>query len=327
MRKQEIGDDIAVFGNTSTKHIIGGICESLDIDPGKIYLGRHSDGEIKLQFQENIRNQTIFIVANTGPESDAMMELMLMVDAARRSSADKIIVVIPYYGYARQERKDRPRVSIAARMLADVLQSVGVDHLVFTDLHAAAIQGFTTIPSDHIYARKTLLEYIRGRYQDEMSMLMLMSTDAGGAKMCQAYANRLGIPYGLIDKRRPRANVSEVMNVIGDVKDKVCLFIDDMIDTAGSICHGSDAVLERGALMCDAMATHGILSGPAIDNLNRSSLRKIVVTDTLNIQDKADQCNKLEVVSLIPVWSDVVRCMCHGESLAKLFEEDHLVYK
>ncbi|PJC01768.1 MAG: phosphoribosylpyrophosphate synthetase [Candidatus Komeilibacteria bacterium CG_4_9_14_0_8_um_filter_36_9] len=326
MRKQEIGDDIAVFGNTSTQHIIGGICRNLGIAPGKVYLGRHSDGEIKIQFQENIRNETLFIIANTGPDSDHIVELLLMIDAARRSSADKIIVVIPYFAYARQERKDRPRVPIAARMFADLLQSVGADHLVFTDLHAAAIQGFTTIPSDHIYARKTYLEYIRDCYQEEMETLMLMSADAGGVSMCQAYANRLGIPYGVIDKRRPTPGKSEVMNVIGDVKDKVCLFIDDMIDTAGSICNGSQAVLERGAVACDAMATHGVLSGSAIKRINDSSLRRVVVTDTLDVAVKAGRCQKLEPVSLISVWADVVRCMCHGESLAKLFEEDHLVY-
>ncbi|MFH1667743.1 MAG: ribose-phosphate diphosphokinase [Candidatus Komeilibacteria bacterium] len=326
MRKQEIGDDIAVFGDTSTQHIIGGICDNLGVEQGKVYLGRHSDGEIKVQFQQNIRNQTVFFIADTGPASDNLVELMLMIDAARRSSADKIIIIIPYFGYARQERKDRPRVPIAARMFADVLQAVGADHLVFTDLHAGAIQGFTTIPSDHIYARKTYLEYIRDRYQKEMEMLMLMSADAGGVSMCQAYANRLGIGYGVIDKRRPAPGKSEVMNVIGDVKDKICLFIDDMIDTAGSVCNGADAVLEKGALACDAMATHGVLSGPAIKRLNESRLRHVVVTDTLDHADKANQCTKLEVVSLIPVWADVVRCMCHGESLAKLFEEDHLFY-
>lgn len=286
-----------------------------------ITLRNFSDGEIYVRYDESIRGHEVFIIQSTPPPADHWMELLLMVDAARRASAKNITAVIPYFGYARQDRKDQPRVSIAARMLARMLEEAGVDRVLTMDLHAAQIQGFFDIPVDHLYGSVVFEEWLDtnplgAAFREN---LVVVAPDVGASKVARAYAKKLGADLALIDKRRPQANEVEIMNIIGDVKGRNCLLIDDLVDTAGTLTSGADALHAAGALEIQAFCTHAILSGPAFERIEASALTRLIVTDTVPLRRQSD---KIEVISVAPLFADAIHRIYTDESISTLFDED-----
>ena len=324
---------VSVFAGRSNPALARRIAEAGGWSLGEVTLRNFSDGEIYVRYEESIRGTDLFIVQSTPPPADHWMELMLMVDAARRASAERITAVIPYFGYARQDRKDQPRVSIAASMIAKMLQDAGVDRVLTMDLHAAQIQGFFDIPVDHLYGsavfeewldRNTLAPAVGGdgapgqaarAFRDN---LVVVAPDVGASKIARAYAKRLGAGLALIDKRRPEANVAEVMNVIGDVEGKNCLLIDDLCDTAGTLTSGAQALSDGGALDVQAFCTHPLLSGPAVDRIEASPLSRVIVTDSVPLQRTSD---KIEVISVAPLFADAIHRIGSDESISTLFVE------
>ena len=277
-----------------------------------------SDGEIWVQITENVRGADVFVVQPTCPPADRhLMELILMIDALKRASADRITAVMPYYGYARQDRKDRPRVPISAKVIASMLERAGANRLLTLDLHAAQIQGFFDIPVDHLFAAPVMIEYVRKNY--ELSRLIVVSPDAGGVERARAFAKRLEVPLAIIDKRRERPNESEVMNIIGDVRGLDCLLVDDLIDTAGTLGKSSDALLEAGAASVTACATHPVLSGPAIANIERSRLREVIVTDSIPLREEAKACPRIKVLSVAPLLAKAIQSIHEATSVSSLF--------
>ena len=323
---------------------------------GEVTLRNFSDGEIYVRYEESIRGTDLFIVQSTPPPAEHWMELMLMIDAARRASAARITAVVPYFGYARQDRKDQPRVSIAARMIARMLEQAGVDRVLTMDLHAAQIQGFFDIPVDHLYGsavfeqwldENTLASAVPGGVASAVpggvasasaspaggdgqpagalasqaarafrDNLVVVAPDVGASKIARAYAKRLGAGLALIDKRRPEANVAEVMNVIGDVAGRNCLLIDDMCDTAGTLTSGARALADAGALDVQAFCTHPLLSGPAIDRIEASPLSRVIVTDSIPLERTSD---KIEVISVAPLFAESIHRIGSDESISTLF--------
>lgn len=301
---------------------------------GGLTLRDFSDGEIYVRYDESIRGTDLFIVQSTPPPAENWMELFLLVDAARRASAARITAVIPYFGYARQDRKDQPRVSIAARMIARMLEQAGVDRVLTMDLHAAQIQGFFDVPVDHLYGSVVFEQWLDahsrpggadhgdadGRGGADLRAfrdnLVVVAPDVGASKVARAYAKRLGADLALIDKRRPEANVAEVMNVIGDVAGRNCLLIDDMCDTAGTLTSGAQALADGGALDVQAFCTHALLSGPAVDRIEASPLSRVVVTDTVPLQRTSP---KIEVISVAPLFAESIHRIGADESISTLF--------
>ena len=303
---------------------------------GGVTIRNFSDGEIYVRYDESIRGTDLFIVQSTPPPAEHWLELMLMVDAARRASAARITAVVPYFGYARQDRKDQPRVSIAARMIARMLEQAGVDRVLTMDLHAAQIQGFFDVPVDHLYGSVVFEEWLDERslapaggaapaaangrggadLQAFRDNLVVVAPDVGASKVARAYAKRLGADLALIDKRRPEANVAEVMNVIGDVEGRNCLLIDDMCDTAGTLTSGAQALADAGALDVQAFCTHALLSGPAVDRIEASPLSRVVVTDTVPLQRASPT---IEVISVAPLFAESIHRIGADESISTLF--------
>ncbi|HIG75054.1 MAG TPA: ribose-phosphate pyrophosphokinase [Bacteroidetes bacterium] len=285
-----------------------------------VTLRNFSDGEIYVRYEESIRGAEVFVIQSTPPPADHWMELLLMVDAARRASAKTITAVIPYFGYARQDRKDQPRVSIASRMLARMLEEAGVDRVLTMDLHAAQIQGFFDIPVDHLYGSVVFEEWLEtnplgASFREN---LVVVAPDVGASKVARAYAKRLGADLALIDKRRPVANEVEVMNIIGDVEGRNCLLIDDLVDTAGTLTSGADALHREGALEIQAFCTHPLLSGPAYERIENSALKRLIVTDTIPLQRESD---KIEVITVAPLFADAIHRIYTDESISTLFAE------
>lgn len=276
-----------------------------------------SDGEVMVQINENVRGHDIFVIQPTGtPANHNIMELLLMIDALKRASAKRITAVIPYYGYARQDRKVQSRVPISSKLIADLLTAAGTNRVLTIDLHAGQIQGFFNIPVDHLYAAPVLLEYIRTlRYRD----LVIVSPDAGGVERARAFAKRLHANLAIIDKRREAANISRVMHVIGDVKEKDAVILDDMIDTAGTTTQAADALIASGARSVYAACTHAVLSGPAIDRINQSGLQEIIATDTLPLEDKVKSCRSLRVLSIAPILGEAIKRIYDESSVSSLF--------
>lgn len=276
-----------------------------------------SDGETSLQINENVRGADVFVIQPTStPVNHNIMELLLMIDALKRASAKRITAVIPYYGYARQDRKDRPRVPISSKLVADLITAAGTHRLLTVDLHAGQIQGFFNIPVDHLYAAPVLLDYIK---RSEFKDLVVVSPDAGGVERARAFAKRLKASLAIIDKRRERANESEVMNVIGDVKGRDTLILDDLIDTAGTIVHAVSALKGKGARNVCAACTHAVLSGPAIDRINSSGLEEIIVTDTIPLDSKKETCRKLTVLSIAELLAEAIKRIHEESSISSLF--------
>ncbi len=306
-----------VFSGRSNIQLAKGITEYLDIPLGSINIHNFSDGEISVAFDENIRNEDVYIIQSTNPPADNFLELLLMLDAARRASAANVIAVIPYFGYGRQDRKDRPRVPISARLMLDMIEAAGVSRIICMDLHTAQIQGFANVPFDHLYSRIALFDRLKRIGLNEENGVVL-SPDVGSAKMSQAYAKSLGVGFALIDKRRPKANKTEVVNLVGDLKRKHVIIIDDMIDTAGTICNAAQSAIENGAIDVTCVATHPIMSGPAVERLSDSPIKKVIVCDTLIIPENK-KFKKLEIVSVAKVFGESIRRVDSGKSLSSMF--------
>jgi ribose-phosphate pyrophosphokinase len=289
------------------------VAKRLNINLGRVEISNFSDGEIFAKYDENVRGKDLYIVQPTIPPADNLMELLILIDAARRSSAHRITAVIPYYGYARQDRKDQPRVPITAKLTANLLTNAGVDRILTMDLHSAQIQGFFDIPLDHLYSSAVLTEYWRKELKPGS---VIVSPDMGGVKLARAYAKRLDADFAIIDKRRPKANDVEIMNIIGDVDGRDILMIDDMIDTAGTLTQAAAALKAQGAREIYAACTHPILSGKAIDKIMASPIKKIVATDTIPMRAS---CEKIEVVSVAHIFSEAIARIHKAESISVLF--------
>ena len=310
--------NMKVFSGRSNIKLAKGICNSLGIPLGDVTIKDFSDGEIYIAFNENIRNEEVFIIQSTNPSSNNILELLLMLDAAKRASASSVVAVVPYFGYARQDRKDKPRVPISSRLILDLMCAAGVDRIITMDLHSPQIQGFVNIPFDHLYSRIALLDHVKKMNLNESNGVVL-SPDIGSAPMSQSYAKKLGIGFALIDKRRTEHNQAEVANLIGDLDGKHAIIIDDMIDTAGTICNAADTAIAKGAKSVTAMATHPVLSGPAVERLNNSKLSKVIVCDTIEL-NREKLFDKLDIISVQDVFASAIKHIVDGTSLSSMFK-------
>jgi len=309
---------LKIFSGRSNPSLAQKIANILDQKLGEISIRTFSDGEIWVKYEENIRGCDVFIIQSTNGPSENIMELALMVDAAVRASADTVTVVIPYFGYSRQDRKDQPRVPISSRVMVDILTALGSDRIITLDLHSTQIQGFANIPFDNLYSRSVLYDAIKNENLDPEHSVVL-APDIGSVKMSQSYAKTLGMYFALIDKRRFAPNQAEVNHLIGELEDKDVLIIDDMIDTAGTTVNAARAAMEKGAKSITAVATHGVLSGPAIDRLNDSIIKRIIITDTISIS-KEKKIDKIKIVSVASIFGEAVNRIHNGESVSALFE-------
>lgn len=308
---------VAIFSGNAHPTLAQEICECLEFPAGRARVSRFSDGETFCVIEENVRGVDTYVVQPTcSPVNDSVMELLIMVDALRRASAGSITAVIPYYGYARQDRKSAPRTPITSKLVADLIVAAGVDRVVSLDLHAGQIQGFFNIPFDHLFAMPALLEsHLRQHYRD----VVIVSPDAGGVERARAYSKRLDGTLAIIDKRRERANESEVMHIIGEVEGKSCLILDDLIDTAGTLVNAATALKKAGAVRVAACATHAVLSGPAVQRIKDSELTEVVVTNTIPLTEKAAASGKFKVVSVARLLAEAIRRIHHSDSVSSLF--------
>ncbi len=306
-----------IFSGNSNRALAEEICRYLKVPLGDAFLGRFSDGEIQFQILENVRGADVFVIQSTCPPVDSnLMELLIMLDAFRRASAQRITAVIPYFGYARQDRKDKPRVPISAKLVADLLTTAGASRVLTMDLHAGQIQGFFSIPVDHLFAAPVLVEYFRRKAIPD---LVVVSPDAGGVERARAYAKRLNAELAIIDKRRERANVAEVLHIIGEVKGRTALIVDDMIDTAGTLTEVTEALLEGGAREVYACCTHAVFSGPAIERIERTPLREVVVTNTIPLSLRGQHVAKITCLSVAPLLGEAIRSIHEETSVSRLF--------
>ncbi|MFT6834929.1 MAG: ribose-phosphate pyrophosphokinase [Francisellaceae bacterium] len=312
--------DLMLFCGNANRELTQEIASQLGINVGNATVNSFSDGEIACEINENVRGGDIFILQSTcPPTNDNLMELIILIDALRRSSAGRITAVIPYYGYARQDRRVRSsRVPISARVVADMLTGVGVDRLLTVDIHAEQIQGFFNIPLDNVYGTPILLDYIKTKNIDNP---VVVSPDIGGVVRARAMAKGLKADLAIIDKRRPNANQSEVMNIIGDIDGRHCLIIDDMVDTAGTLCKAADALIEHGASSVSAYCVHPILSGKALENIQNSSLEELVVTNSIPLNETAKKCTKIKMLSLSSMLSEAIRRINNEESISLMFSD------
>ena len=308
-----------VFAGNSNPDLVHKVVNHLHIPLGKAYVGRFSDGECAVEIQENVRGRDVFIIQSTcAPTNDNLMELLVMADAMRRSSAVRVTAVLPYFGYARQDRRPRSsRVPISAKVVADMIAGVGVDRVLTVDLHADQIQGFFDIPVDNVYGSPILLDDIERR---DYSDVMVVSPDHGGVVRARAVAKRLNSDLAIIDKRRPEANKSEVMNIIGDVSGRTCILVDDMVDTAGTLCQAAAALKEKGAKAVYAYCTHPILSGRALENVANSQLDELVVTNTIPLSPAAQALDNIRQLDMSPLLAESVRRISNAESISAMFQ-------
>jgi ribose-phosphate pyrophosphokinase len=310
-------DRIKVFTGTANPALAEEICQQLGLEVGMTRLRRFSDGEINLQILENVRGADCFVVQPTcTPVDSHLMELLVMIHALKLSSAERITAVLPYYGYGRQDRKDKPRVPISAKLVASLLETAGADRVMALDLHAAQIQGFFDIPVDHLFFRPVMIDYFKPQ---NMPHLTVVSPDAGGVERARSVAKRLNAPLVIIDKRREEANVAEVMHVIGDVKDQNCLIVDDLIDTAGTLVKGAEALLAHGALSVTACATHAVLSGPAVQRITESNIKEVLVSNSIPLTEAAERCGKIRTLSVAPLLARAVQSIHEETSISVLF--------
>jgi len=305
-----------VTGNSNIQ-LAQAICNGLKIPLGKANVKKFSDGEIQVEIEENVRGMDVFVVQSTcTPVNRSLMELLIMMDAIKRASAERITAVMPYYGYARQDRKVAPRVPITAKLVADLITTAGSDRLLTIDLHAGQIQGFFNIPVDHLYSAPVMVDYIRKKYTNN---LVIVSPDAGGVERARAFAKRLGATLAIIDKRRPQPNESNIMNIIGDIQGKTALLLDDMVDTAGTLSQAANALRKEGAKKVVACCTHPVLSGQAIEKINQSDLEELVVTDTIPLRNEAKGCKKIVVLSVAQLLGEAIKRIHNNDSVSSLF--------
>jgi len=311
-------DKIRIFSGNSNPQLAQKICDCLSIPVGTARVRTFSDGEVMIEIGENVRGRDVYVIQSTcAPTNNNLMELLVMTDALKRASAATITAVIPYYGYARQDRKAAPRTPITAKLVADLITTAGVNRVVTVDLHAGQIQGFFNIPVDNLYAVPVILEYLKKRFEGEQ--IVMVTPDAGGTERARAFAKRLGCTLAVIDKRRTGPNVAEVMHLIGDVRDKVAIILDDMIDTAGTLTQAAKALKENGARSIFACATHGVLSGPAIERINNSDIEEVVLTDTIPLGDKGQASTKIKMLSVAELLAEAIRRIHEDESVSSLF--------
>lgn len=308
---------LSIFAGNSSPVLADEIAKYLAKPLGRLKASCFSDGEIQVEIQENVRKQEIFVIQSTcRPVNDNLVELLLLIDAFKRSSASRITAVIPYFGYARQDTKVTPRVPISAKLVADLLENTGVNRVITMDLHAGQIQGFFNCPVDNLYAAPIIIDDIKTRHPEE---LIVVSPDAGGVERARAYAKRLNAGLAIIDKRRSAPNKAKAMAIIGDVQDKTAIIVDDMVDTAGTLTEAAGVIIEKGAKAVHAYCTHPVLSGPAIDRIDKSFLNSLVVTDTIPLSEKAKQCNKIETLSVARLVGEAIMRSYRGDSVNSLF--------
>ena len=302
-----------VFSGSSTRYLAEKICDSLGVKLGNLIIQTFADGEFGVSFEESIRGKHVFLVQSTFPNADNLMELLLMIDAAKRASAKSIIAVIPYFGWARQDRKDKPRVAIGAKLIADLLSVAGIDRLITMDLHADQIQGFFNVPVDHLYASTVFVPYVNSL---NLENLVMASPDVGGSKRANSYAKHFGVPMVLCHKSRAKANEIESMVVIGDVKGKDVILVDDMVDTAGTITKAADLMIQQGATSVRAITSHAVMSDPASERVNGSKLEEIIFTDSIPF---TKNCPKARVISIAGMFAETIRRVLDNESISSQF--------
>ena len=316
--EQNLNGRVLIFSGRANVGLAEDICKHMKIELGRTVIKDFSDEEIYVRIEENVRGGDVFVIQPTcHPGNTNLMELLIMVDALRRSSARRITAVIPYYGYARQDRKCEPRVPITSKLVADLLVTAGTDRVLTVDLHAGQIQGFFNIPVDHLFSMKVLIPYLQSLQVKDM---VVISPDAGGVERARAFAKRLGVNLAIIDKRREAANEAKAMNIIGDVVDKVCFVVDDMIDTAGTLLEGTDALLAAGAREVHACCSHAVLSGPAIERISKSEIKSIVTTNTIPIRDSMKNHSKIKILSVAPLLGEAILRINRETSVSSLFD-------
>ena len=309
--------ELKIFSGNANPALAQEICDHLSVPLAKATVKTFSDGEIMVEINENVRGRDVFVVQSTcQPANENLIELLVMIDALKRASAARITAVIPYFGYARQDRKVAPRTPITSKLVADLITTAGAHRVLCVDLHAGQIQGFFNIPVDHLYAAPVVLEDIKSRFTGD---LVVVSPDAGGTERARAFAKRLNAGLAIIDKRRSAANVSEVMHIIGDVDGQTCMIVDDMIDTAGTLCQAAAALKAHGAKDVYATATHAVLSGPALDRINGSDLKEVLVCNTIPTEEKTQKCSRLRIVSVANLLAESIRRIHDDESVSSLF--------
>ena len=309
---------LKVFTGRAHPSLAQEICTLLEIEPGRVSLYSFSDGENYVQIDENVRGADVFIIQPTAPPvNDNLIELLIMLDAFKRSSARRITAVLPYYGYARQDRKDKPRVPITSKLVADLISAAGADRVLTLDLHASQIQGFFNIPVDHLFAAPVIVRHLKTL---ELSDVTIVSPDAGGVERARAYAKRLGATLAIIDKRRIAKNQTEVMNIIGDVENRNVFIVDDIIDTGGTLIHSVEALMAKGARSINASCTHAVLSGVAIDRINNSKLDLIITTNSMPTADKEADCSRLKTLSIAELLAEAIKRIHNEDSVSSLFE-------
>ena len=309
--------DLQLFGGTSNPTLILEVCDYLGIEPGKITASNFSDGETQIEIGDNVRGQDIFILQSTCPPvNDNLIQLLLIMDALRRASAKSMTVIIPYYGYARQDRKVKPRAPISAKLVADLITTAGASRVVSMDLHAGQIQGYFNIPVDNIFAAPILLYYIQTHLHNNT---VVVSPDAGGVERARAFAKRLDAGLAIIDKRREAPNIAQAMNIIGEVKGKTAIILDDMVDTAGTLTQAAQALKDRGAAGINACCTHPVLSGPAIERINASPIDRLVVANTIPLHDSARDCKKIVSLSIAELLGETIKRIHNSNSVSSLF--------
>ncbi|HXN64817.1 MAG TPA: ribose-phosphate pyrophosphokinase [Candidatus Acidoferrales bacterium] len=310
-------DKFKIFSGTANSPLAEEICGYLGVQRGRTVLGKFSDGEIYFQILENVRGADVFVVQPCSQPADFhLMELLLMIDAFKRASAWRITAVVPYYCYARQDRKDKPRVPISAKLVADLLETAGASRALLLDLHAPQIQGYFNVPVDHVYASPVMVEHFR---QLDMPKLTVVSPDAGGVERARAFAKKLGAPLAIVDKRRVDMNVAEVMHLIGDVRGRTALIVDDIIDTAGTLVKTAEALLAEGATGVYAAATHAVLSGPAVDRISQSAIKEVVVTNSVPLCEAGQKIGKIRVLSVAALLARGIRSIHEETSISELF--------
>lgn len=308
---------LKVFSGNGHPALAREICECLQVPLGQAYVGRFPDGEVRLQILENVRGADVFVIQPTcRPVNDNLMELLILLDAFRRASAERTTAVIPYYGYARQDRKDRPRVPISSKLVADLVTSAGADRVLALDLHAGQIQGYFNIPVDHLYATPVTVDYFR---KLRLKNLVVVSPDPGGVERARSFAKKLKVPLAIIDKRREDAHVVEMMNVIGDVAGKVSLIVDDMIDTGGTLVRAAKALLDKGAEKVYACCTHGVFAGDAIQKIAESPLEQVVTTNSIPLSSQGEKCPRIKVLSVAKLLAEAIRSIHEETSVSRLF--------
>ena len=309
--------DFIIFSGNSNPVLSQKICEYIKVPLGGEKVKRFSDGEIQIEIDENVRSKDVFVIQSIcSPVNDNLVELLLMLDALKRASANRITAVIPYYGYARQDKKVAPRVPISAKLVADILTVAGANRIITVDLHAGQIQGFFNIPVDNLFAAPVIIDYIKKIFNND---LVIVSPDAGGVERARAFAKRLNAGLAIIDKRRDAPNQAKAMAVIGDVADKVVVILDDMVDTAGTLVEAAGAIMKNGAREVHASCSHPVLSGPAIQRIEDSELKTLVVTDTIPLEKKAKDCNKIKVLSISELIGEAIIRSFKGDSVTSLF--------